>query len=337
MTPPRLIDARQLPVDLLAEAGALIRAGQLVAFPTETVYGLGANALDAAAVARIYAAKGRPSYNPIILHVAEADAAVGLVTDWPDSAAILSRQCWPGPLTLVLPAASHIPAIVRAGLPSVGIRVPAHPVALALLRAADRPIAAPSANRFTEISPTTAAHVLRGLGDRVPLILDGGPTTVGIESTVLDLTGDTPTVLRPGAYSADQLSALLGRPVHSAAGAAPAGEAPRASPGMVDRHYAPTGEVWLYTASEWEEVAAALADRRARGIGGRIGAIWRTPRELPDVQAFTLPDDPAGYAQQLYAALHALDAAGATLLLIERAPDAPEWDGVRDRIERASR
>ena len=195
----------------LRVAAVALRHGGLVAFPTETVYGLGAHALDEAAVARIYAAKGRPSYNPLIVHVTDAEAAKALVADWPTNAALLARAFWPGPLTLVLPKRGIVPDAITAGLPSVAVRVPAHPVALALLREARIPIAAPSANRCTELSPTTAAHVVESLGDVVDLIVDGGPTTVGIESTVVDLSGPAPRVLRPGMISAAQIAEVVGR------------------------------------------------------------------------------------------------------------------------------
>ncbi len=320
---------------VIARAAALLRAGQLVAFPTETVYGLGADALDAEAVARIFAAKGRPAYNPVIAHVADAAGARALTATWPAAADRLAAACWPGPLTMVLPAAPEVPGIVRAGLPAVGVRVPAHPVALALVRAAGRPIAAPSANRFTQLSPTTAAHVVRGLGDRVPLVLDGGPCPVGIESTVVDLTGDVPTILRPGAIDAERLSAILGAPVGTATPVA--GEAPRLAPGMVDRHYAPAGDVWLFDPPEWDEVAEALAARGAEGGAGPVGALWLTPRSHPAVtHPVTMPATPAAYARALYATLHAMDEAGVAVILVERPPATAAWAGVRDRLERAA-
>ena len=189
-------------------------AGKLVAFPTETVYGLGANALDAAAVDRIFAAKGRPLTSPLIVHVDSVDMARELVTRWPAAAEILAAKHWPGPLTLVLPKQARIPDIVTAGLPTVGLRVPAHPLALELIRRAGVPIAAPSANRFGQLSPTTAEHVRKSLGDAVDLILDGGSTSVGIESAVLSLAGDRPVLLRPGVIPVTELEALIG-PVES--------------------------------------------------------------------------------------------------------------------------
>ncbi|MBU6365517.1 MAG: threonylcarbamoyl-AMP synthase, partial [Gemmatimonadetes bacterium] len=199
--------------EAIRDAAAALRRGELVAFPTETVYGLGANALDPEAVARVYAAKGRPAWNPLIAHVADVAAARALARHWPPAAERLAAACWPGPLTLVLPKAAHVPDAVTAGRDAVGIRVPDHPVALALLHEAGVPVVAPSANRFTQVSPTTAGHVQEALGDRVAHILDGGPCQVGIESTVLDLTQDPPAILRPGMLDARQLAALLGAPV----------------------------------------------------------------------------------------------------------------------------
>ncbi len=308
------------------------------------MYGLAADALDVAAVQRIFAAKGRPSYNPLIAHVPDEAAARALVTAWPDAAARLAAAFWPGPLTLVLPKRPGlVPDAVTAGLPAVAVRVPAHPVALAVLRAAGRPLAAPSANRFTELSPTTAGHVARALGGRVDLVLDGGPTAVGIESTVVDLTAPAagagpPRVLRPGTLGADVLAAAAGVAFGGAA-ADPQGAAPRPSPGMVERHYAPRAAVWAFAPAERAAVAARLAAERAGRPGLRAGALllapWREPE--PVDEPFVMPADPAGYARALYATLHAVDDAGCAVVLVERPPDGPGWDGVRDRLARAAR
>ena len=213
--------------EAIARAAELLRAGELVAFPTETVYGLGANALDETAVRRIYEAKGRPSTSPLIVHVDSIEMARSLAAEWTETAERLARAHWPGPLTLVVPKRPHVPDIVTAGLPSVGLRMPSHEVALALIRAAGVPLAAPSANRFTELSPTTAEHVRRGLGDRVAMILDGGPCTVGIESTVVSLLGPRPVLLRPGMIV---LEDAVGEPDPSAA---------HLSPGLHPKHYCP--------------------------------------------------------------------------------------------------
>jgi L-threonylcarbamoyladenylate synthase len=317
----------------LARAAAVLRRGGLVAFPTETVYGLGANALDADAVRRIFAAKGRPSYNPLIAHVAGAAAARELVTAWPDAAEQLAAAFWPGPLTLVLPKRAIVPDVVTAGLDTVAVRVPAHPVAHALLVAAALPIAAPSANRFTQLSPTTAAHVERALGEGVDLILDGGPTSVGIESTVLDLSGARPVLLRPGSIALEELERIVGpleRPM--AAGAA---EAPRPSPGMLDRHYAPRAELRVFDqASRNEAIERA---QRAAAEGRTVGALLLAPLDAPIAHPVAMPHDPTGYAAALYATLHELDALGCDLVLVEAVPAGGAWAGVRDRLQRAAR
>ncbi len=341
------------PAAIRTAADTLTR-GALVAFPTETVYGLGANGLNPDAIARIYAAKGRPAWNPVILHVATIEAAQALTRYWSHDVDRLARHFWPGPLTLVLPRAAQVPDVATAGLDAVGIRIPAHPVALALLQAVPFPIAAPSANRFTQLSPTTAAHVEASLGDRVPLILDGGPCTVGIESTVLDLCGATPTVLRPGMIDRAQLEAVLGRPVALATAAPQAAvsaddstTAPQRSPGMADRHYAPQADVWLVETAGLAEAATGLAQRPAElGQTPRGAAVvlrWSPPdRDLPlplraGDRVVTMPASPAEYARALYAALHAADATGAALVVIEQPPATDAWHAIRDRLARAAR
>lgn len=310
----------------IAEAAAVIRAGGLVAFPTETVYGLGANALDAEAVRRIFAAKGRPDFNPLIVHVADADKARELVTSWPEQANVLAERFWPGPMTLVLPKRSVIPDAVTAGLGAVGIRVPAHPVALALIRAARLPVAAPSANRFTELSPTSAEHVLKTLSEKVDVVLDGGPTAVGIESTVLDLTGETPRLLRPGMVSQAELEAAIGA-VSGAPVVAPG--AARLSPGMTERHYAPRAKVVLTDGVAWK---AHLAAHEGQLSGALIlgDPVWGVAHPM------RMPIDPVAYAARLYAALHALDDLGCQVVLVEMPPGGVEWAGVRDRLVRAA-
>jgi L-threonylcarbamoyladenylate synthase len=284
-------------------AAALIRAGRLVAFPTETVYGLGANALDAEAVARIFTAKGRPHTSPLIVHVDSIEMARSLASEWSGAADLLARRYWPGPLTLVLPKRSLVPDIVTAGLPTVGLRVPAHPLALELIRAAGVPIAAPSANRFTELSPTAAAHIPEALADYT---LDGGPARVGIESTVLSLV-DRPALLRPGVIPITELEALIG-PIASAA--APA-QGAHAAPGMHVRHYRPATPVYLDTFR-----------RDGKGVVLRIGQ--------------EMPDDPRAYAAALYETLHHLDTQSLAWIAIEPPPDTPEWAGVLDRLRRAA-
>ncbi len=323
---PRILPAT---AEAIAEAGQQLAAGGLVAFPTETVYGLGANALDADAVARVYAAKGRPAWNPLIVHVATVEEAQQLAAAWPEVAARLAATFWPGPLSLILPRAAHVPAAVSGGGDTIALRMPAHPVALALVRAAGLPIAAPSANRFMALSPTTAQHVADGLGGAVVLILDGGPSTVGIESTVVDLTGTTPRVLRPGMISRATLARALGAPVGGDE-ATHADGVPRPSPGMVARHYAPRATLRVVAR---EAIVGEV--RAALDAGAQVGVLLRTALPLAGATVVALPEDPDGFARALYGALHDLDAAGSTQVLVEAVPDEPAWDGIRDRLRRA--
>lgn len=299
---------------LIRRAAALIRDGKLVAFPTETVYGLGANALDATAVERIFHAKGRPPTSPLIVHIPSSETARDLAAEWPPAAEKLAREFWPGPLTLVVPKRSCIPDIVTAGLLSVGLRVPANPFALALLAEAGVPIAAPSANRFTELSPTTAEHVRKSLLDEVDFILDGGPTQVGIESTVLSLAGPKPVLLRPGMISAPQIEAFIGK--IETAGAVTDGAHP--SPGMHPRHYSPRTPLVL-------RVPAT----------GRGAYLWLTRPEA-SARSIQMPADPALYAAALYDTLHRVDEEGFDWIAVEPPPDSPEWAGINDRLRRAA-
>ena len=294
----------------IERAAALIRAGKLVAFPTETVYGLGANAFDLAAVERIFTAKGRPHTSPLIVHVDSIEMARGLAACWPPAAETLARRYWPGPLTLVVSKRPEIPDIVTAGLPTVGLRMPAHPLALKLIRAAGVPIAGPSANRFTELSPTTAAHVPELLADYV---LDGGPARVGIESTVLSLV-NAPMLLRPGVIPLPDIEALIG-PVETAAAPGPEGTpGAHASPGMHPRHYRPATTLYLLDAGE--------RPPEGHGTWLRIG--------------HEMPPNPIEYAAVLYETLHRLDAQDLDWIAVERPPEAPEWAGVLDRLRRAA-
>jgi L-threonylcarbamoyladenylate synthase len=319
------VDPEHPEEEVIEEAAAALRGGELVAFPTETVYGLGALALDPGAVERIFAAKGRPADHPLIAHVVDADAARVLAGEWPESAVRLARRFWPGPLTLVLPRGEGVPDVLTAGLDTVALRVPAHPVARALLGEVGAPVAAPSANRFTALSPTTAAHVARSLGDSVSIILDGGPVPVGIESAVVDLSGPLPLLLRPGTLTRAQIEEVVG----------PLGEpetaSPRRSPGQHPRHYAPRARLVL-AASPAEARAAAAAET---GAGGRPLVLARS-WEIGGVEGRRLPPLPGAYARALYAALHDADASGHTLVLVEPPPSSPEWEGVRDRLRRGS-
>ena len=258
---------------MIDRAAELLRQGRLVAFPTETVYGLGADATQAGAVRRIFAAKGRPSTNPLIVHVADAFFARQYTTHWSELAEALAAVFWPGPLTLVLPKHPSIVDEVSAGLHTVGLRVPDHPFALELLHAFGGPVAAPSANRSNQVSPTTADHVRTELGERVDLILDGGPCTVGIESTVLDLTGKTPTILRPGGVSRAQLQAVLGQ-VDERSGVVAVDEAAIA-PGQHATHYAPRTPAFRFPTGQWHRVRQAT---RLQNVGMLIMQAGRFAR-----------------------------------------------------------
>lgn len=313
----------------IAAAAAALRAGELVAFPTETVYGLGAAALDERAVARIYAAKRRPSHHPLIVHVLAATQARELASAWPSLADELCAAFWPGPLTLVLPKRPLVPDLVTAELPSVALRSPAHPVARALLTAAAIPIAAPSANRYQSVSPTTAAHVERSLGlDAIAWLLDAGPTSVGIESTVVDLSGARAWLLRPGGLEVAAIEAITG-PLERV-GPVDEDQA-RASPGLAARHYSPSGRVELLDRPRL--IAATSGEPRP------VGAILRGapgPLALAQVHVLELPDEPREYARLLYAALHTLDELGCARILIESPPNEPAWIAVQDRLARAA-
>lgn len=334
------VDPARPDPDVIADAAARLRIGELVAFPTETVYGLGANALDASAVARIYAAKGRPSYNPVIVHVPHTDAARRVVSAWPESASRLAAAFWPGPLTLVLPKSPDVPDSVSAGLAFIGVRVPANPIALALLRAARVPVAAPSANKSNQLSPTTAAHVARALADVDGMILDGGPCAVGIESTVVDLSGDTPILLRPGGLSAAVIESVLGMKLKHGEPIA-AANAPRRSPGALDRHYAPRAPIRMVAAGDAVALATTIDSVRGseHGSNVRIGLLAYSDFDLPfrdDVVVRMLPSRAEPYASGLFAALHELDDAGVTAIVIEAVPGLAIWDAVRDRLKRAA-
>jgi L-threonylcarbamoyladenylate synthase len=278
----------------------------LVAFPTETVYGLGANALDPAAIEKIYVAKGRPPSSPLIVHVSSLEMAKELVREWPERAEQLARIFWPGPLTLVLPKKPHVPDRLTAGLDTVGIRMPAHPVAQALIREAGVPIAAPSANLFGELSPTTAQHVRDGLGNSVSMVLDGGPSKVGIESTVVSLAGADAVLLRPGMVTQHEIEAVIG-PVRVLKEAT---EGAHSSPGLRARHYSPKTPLIL--------VERGQTPPSGRGI------------------YIQMPAEPREYAAVLYERLHVADAQGWDWIAIEHPPRTEEWSAICDRLERAS-
>ncbi|MEM9380398.1 MAG: L-threonylcarbamoyladenylate synthase [Planctomycetota bacterium] len=319
----------------LDEAAALLRAGGLVAFPTETVYGLGADATDAEAVAAIYRAKGRPATNPLIAHASGIAMARTLASTWTDDAEALARRFWPGPLTIVVTRSDLVPDVVSAGLETVGVRVPDALVARALIERVGRPLAAPSANRSTEISPTTADHVLKGLDGRIALVLDAGPTTVGLESTVVDVTGAAPVVLRPGPIGAEEVAAALGRPVRVAAGPAEsaavspsAGPAAR-SPGQMEVHYAPR------TPATRAEPGEPLP---AHGPQARLAvlAIGPARADAPAASLVVALEEIEAATRELYGALHRLDDADVDEILVLMPPDTPGWTAVRDRLRRAT-
>ena len=344
----------------ITEAAAVLRAGDIVGMPTETVYGLAADALDPAAVSKVFAAKGRPADHPLIVHLPSAEHLPQWAAAIPKDALALARAFWPGPLTLILKRTADVPDEVTGGQDTVGVRVPAHPVALALLRAFDGGLAAPSANRFGRISPTTATHVQEELGERVAMILDGGACAVGIESTILDFSRDVPEILRPGAITPEDIARVIGRrprvPGESVAetasaragqcgdasglaeAAAPNAAADAAQPaprvsGALAAHYAPRTPLRLVEPALLADEAAALA-----GEGSRVAVLAHSTSDPRDARLSwrSLPADPAAYAQGLYASLRALDGVGADLILIEALPGGPGWRAVADRLGRAA-
>jgi L-threonylcarbamoyladenylate synthase len=299
------------------KAAQLLRSGELVVFPTETVYGLGANARDPSAVRKIYALKGRPASSPLIVHVSSIDQARELAATWPEDAERLAREYWPGPLTIVVPKKPTIPDEVTAGLPTVGLRMPRHPVALALLREAAVPIAAPSANRFTQLSPTTAQHVREAFGDDTPFLLDGGPCEVGLESTVIAVTKDGLEVLRPGMAFVQEAPPSL-----SLAAAEHAEDIAQRSPGQHKKHYSPRTRVLL--------VNRGHVPKQGRGaylwFAYNARAAWN----------LRMPEQPEAYAAKLYSVLHHLDREGYDWIAVELPPRTPEWAAIRDRLTRAA-
>jgi L-threonylcarbamoyladenylate synthase len=334
-------DAPEPPLATLAaldRAAGVLRRGGLVAIPTETVYGLAADALDEFAVDGIFRAKGRPATNPLIVHVADAAMARTLAAAWPAAAERLTAALWPGPLTVVVPRGDEVPGIVTAGGPTVALRCPAHRIARLLIARSGIPLAAPSANRSERVSPTTAHHVLEGLGNRIDLILDGGACTQGIESTVVDCTTTPPRILRPGPVSRQRLEQVLGGPVLAPEPPAEiTAQAAARSPGTQARHYAPRTRLEL-RADATAHVAVLL------GQGRRVG--WLTTRSAdPAVRALAasrdlvivpMPVEPGGFAAALYAALHALDQRGLDRLVVDEPPATEEWHAIRDRLTRAA-
>jgi L-threonylcarbamoyladenylate synthase len=319
----------------IEQAAQALAAGELVAFPTETVYGLGADAGSDSAVAKVFAAKGRPSDHPLIVHVPDAAAVPAFASEVPAFAHKLMQAFWPGPLTLILQRRSGIAAAAAGAQHSIGLRCPAHPVAHALLLACARAtppvsgLAAPSANKFGRVSPTTAEHVQAEFGGGL-LVLDGGPCRVGIESTIVDCTRGVPVLLRPGVLTRQELEAACGQPLREPGQLRD--EAPRAS-GTLESHYAPNAPVRLMDAKALQ-TALDLLGADAAGIAIYSRAIMATPS--PKVIRRRMPDDAADTARQLFAVLREFDAQGARLIWVEMPPDGPEWEGVRDRLQRAA-
>jgi L-threonylcarbamoyladenylate synthase len=322
----------------VAQASALLQAGELVALPTETVYGLAANAWNEAAVKRIFEAKGRPSHNPIIVHVAGLDLARRCVADWPPLAAKLAAAFWPGPLTLVLPRSPEIPDAVTAGGRTVGVRWPSHPFIQAVIRQCGFPLAAPSANRSNQLSPTNAAHVRKDLDGRIPLIVDGGQSQVGIESTVLDLSCSPPRILRPGMIHADSLLAAMGDGTLQTTASDWSGgtETILRSPGLLPRHYSPRATLVLLSWQDEQDLMVQLSTRPV--AREKIHVI--SYHSIPLRQAFggvsVIPHDAEAFARALYAELHRCDEMGAELIVVETPPKTEEWRGVADRLTRAT-
>ncbi|HEX6006780.1 MAG TPA: L-threonylcarbamoyladenylate synthase [Burkholderiales bacterium] len=311
----------------LDRAVAVLRAGGLVAFPTETVYGLGADASNDEAVRKIFAAKGRPHDHPLIVHISDRDGMGRWARDIPSSARLLAERFWPGPLTLVLKHAAGVSHLLTGGQDTIALRAPSHRIAQALLTRFGSAIAAPSANRYGRVSATTAEHVRQEFGSSVDFILDGGETEVGIESTIVDLSGAEPAVLRPGMIAQRALEDALGVVLGACSGSSPR------APGTLERHYAPQTPLMVMEADLMLELASSLVRQ-----GKRVAVLARSARQ-PLSSAITwvaAPSDASGYAHQLYANLRRLDAAGCDAILAEAPPESPEWLAIRDRLTRAS-
>lgn len=296
----------------IEEAAAALRNGELVVIPTETVYGLAANALDPRAVFKVFAAKGRPAENPLILHLHNVSQLCEVAASWPEVAEALAERYWPGPLTLVLPKKPNVPNETTGGLDTVAVRVPSHPVALRLIESAGVPVAAPSANAFTGLSPTAAEDVDPEIAKKAVMVLDGGRCEVGLESTVVDLSGEHPRILRPGGISRAQVQAVIGRPL---------GHLPpptlRKAPGMYPRHYAPRARL---------VIVRKIDDTQP-------GLTFQEPHAANQIK---MPDDPAAYGACLYRALHKLDQLGVEAIFVEDPPTHPDWEAVHDRLKKAS-
>jgi L-threonylcarbamoyladenylate synthase len=310
----------------------LLRAGEVVALPTETVYGLAANALDAKAVLRIFEIKGRPSHNPIIVHVASLEMAQRCVSLWPPIAEKLARAFWPGPLTLVLPRSKEIPKLVTAGGPTVGVRWPSHPFIQAVICECGFPLAAPSANLSNELSPTNAAHVQKSLGNKIPLIVDGGQSQVGIESTVLDLTATPPRRLRPCMIHEQALLAVTGALTLGFGDS----EEILKSPGQLRRHYSPKARLVVRSWQNDEDLKSRISNLKSQISNLHVIAHTHIPSGHDFARISVIPHDPEAFARALYAELHECDEAGAALIMVEAVPETDEWRAIADRLKRAA-
>ena len=314
-------------------AQALI-AGEVVVLPTETVYGLAANALNPAAVRKIYEIKGRPAHNPIIVHVSDRAMAQACAGEWNDTADRLARQFWPGPLTIVVPKAASIPEVVTAGGATVGLRCPGHPFMRAVIELCGFPLAAPSANPANCLSPTIVEHVLKGFGDKLSLIVDGGACNVGIESTVVDVTTGRIHVLRPGIISREELEAAAAEGSHDAGNLKT--ETVLRSPGQLPRHYAPKARLLLLEWGNEKELVEQLQALRISPAKCHLLAHRNIPLSGLLHQVAVVPEDPEAYARALYAELHRCDEEGAEVVVVELPPDTSRWQGIRDRLKRAA-
>jgi L-threonylcarbamoyladenylate synthase len=326
----------QLFSDAIKRAAALLRAGEVVALPTETVYGLAANALDERAVAKIFQIKGRPAHNPLIVHVASHEMARRCAKNFPALAEKFAKAFWPGPLTMVLPGAEHLPGNVTAGGPTVGIRWPGHPFIQAVVRECDFPLAAPSANLSNRVSPTNAEHVRAQLAGKIPLIVDGGQSQVGIESTVLDLSVSPPRILRPGMIHAESLAAVGGEIQSPGKVSSAPNEGILRSPGMLQKHYSPKAKLLVLSWDHEADVRSQLSTLNFQLSTVHIIAHTRIPSGENFAGVSVIPHDAEAFARALYAELHRCDDAGVKCIVVEKPPDLPEWSGILDRLRRAA-
>jgi L-threonylcarbamoyladenylate synthase len=314
-------------------AAELLCAGEVVALPTETVYGLAADALDGKAVAKIFRIKGRPAQNPVIVHVSGLEMAKRCVSDWPDNADRLAKAFWPGPLTLVLPRAKEIPDMVTAGGATVGVRWPSHPLIQAVIRTCGFPLAAPSANLSTQVSPTNVEHVRKQLGGKISMIVDGGQSQVGIESTVVDLTVSPPEILRPGMIHAESLAAVIGNIKHQTSNSE---RRTLRSPGLLKKHYSPKAKLMVLNWQNDADLNSRLSTLHLPPAAGHVIAHTRIPSGENFAGVSVIPHDAEAFARAIYAELYRCDEAGAEWIVVEAPPETPEWQGIADRLKRAA-